>query len=160
MQIQEVAKGRDWSGNKTKITTASDVWMSILIITIFSVLIHVFWKRGQRRPTLLCSMARVRMPLKTLQWIGRCVIRGLQRLHPESLFSMHHTVMHCRRCVPEGTCYIGPNSQNSWSGPITFATWAIKFVQFPAPLPVSSPFNYYIMFRFTPCSIIYRYIIY
>ena len=45
-------------------------------------------------PTLLCSMARVRTSLNTLQWIGRCVTRGLQRLHPESHFSMDDTVMH------------------------------------------------------------------
>ena len=32
MQIQEVAKGRDKIGNKTKVTTASDVWMSIIIL--------------------------------------------------------------------------------------------------------------------------------
>ena len=112
--------------------------MSIIILLerynkYYSVLNPVFWKRGQHRPTLLCSMARVRTSLKTLQWIGCCVTRGLQRLHPESHFSMDDTVMHCRRCVfrrshvissslgsrcvpwlGEGlsmSSYIGPNSQ-------------------------------------------------
>ena len=74
---------------------ASDAWMSMLERCFLN---PGFWKYGKRRPTLF----------------GRCVTRSLQRLqvHPESHFQCgRYCYALPYACVPECTCYIGPNSQ-------------------------------------------------
>ena len=81
---------------KTKETTASDAWMSMLERCFRN---PGFWKCGQLRPTLF----------------GRCFTRGLQRLqvHPESHFQCgRYCYALPYACVPECT-YVISGGHNS-----------------------------------------------
>ena len=95
-----------------KVTTARDVWMSILERYFLN---PVFWKRGKRRPTLFCVKRRgCDVPEDIIvDWSLR-YLRSAPATSRKQ-FSVW-TILLCIAievyvCVLECTCYIGANSQ-------------------------------------------------